>query len=69
VYVDADWLEPEEAAILEVLIDARIKRENDVPESERKPVDRPEAYAFPIGIDDAGDPFPLPPRPDVETDA
>ena len=67
--MNADWLEPEEAAILELLIDARIDRENDIPASERKPVDRPEAYAFPIGLDEAGDPFPVPPRRDLETDA
>ena len=67
--MDADWLKPEEAALLQFLIDARIKRENDIPESERKPVDHPEVYAFPIGLDDAGDPFPIPPRRDLEADA
>ena len=67
--MDADWLEPEEAALLKVLIDARIKRENDIPESERKPVDRPETYAFPIGLDDAGNPFPVPPRRDLQSGA
>ena len=64
--MDADWLKPEEAALLQFLIDARIKRENDIPESERKLVVRPEAYAFPVGINDAGDPFPVPPRRDDE---
>ena len=67
--MEADWLEPEEAALLKVLMDARIKRENDIPESERKPVDRPEAYAFPIGVDDAGNSFPVPPRRDLENNA
>jgi len=67
--MNAAWLEPEEVALLKLLIDARIERENDIPELERKPVDRSETYAFPIGLDDAGNPFPVPPRRDLESGA
>jgi hypothetical protein len=61
-------LAPEEMAILDILIEGRLARER-VPVSAREIVSASEKYAFPIGIDEAGSPFPIPRRRDDEEDA
>jgi hypothetical protein len=57
--MDIADLPPEEADLLELLIEEKLARER-VPVPERAVVSRFEKYAFPIGIDDAGARFPLP---------
>lgn len=51
----------EKQAILE-----RLQRDNEkkqqIPEQDRVPVANPEKYDFPIGLDDAGKPFPPAPN-------
>ncbi len=61
-----DQLTPEEVALLDILIEEKLARE-DVPTPNRTIVRRFEKYAFPIGVDDAGNPFPIPrPHPDED---
>ena len=56
---DIAQLSAEELALLDVLIEEMAARER-VPVANRTVVSRFEKYAFPIGVDDAGTPFPLP---------
>ena len=62
------YLAPEEAVVLDVLIDGKLMRER-VPVPDRRIVSRFEKYAFPIGLDKGGDPFPIPSRRDDDDDA
>jgi hypothetical protein len=61
-------LAPEELAMLDILIDGKRAREQ-VPIPDRAVVSRSEKYAFAIGIDEAGNPYPIPERHDDETNA
>ena len=58
-------LASEEVAILDILTEGKRSREQ-VPIPDRAIVSRFEKYAFPIGVDEAGNPFPIPPRHDDE---
>ena len=51
---------PEESALLDILVGQRLAREG-VPIRQRTLVNRFEKFAAPIGIDDTGEPFALPP--------
>ena len=57
--VEVARLGPEEAALLEVLIDEQLERDR-VPVAERSIVRRSEKYAFPIGVDGSGNRFAIP---------
>ncbi len=59
-------LAAEEVSLLEILRKDRQARAR-IPVSDTKPASRPEKYAFPIGLDDAGNPFPVPPRRDLDS--
>ena len=61
-------LAPEEIAVLDLLIEGR-KARDQVAIPGRDLVGRPEKFAFPIGLDEHGDPFPIPPRRDLEEEA
>jgi hypothetical protein len=52
-------LAPEERALLEILVQEWSAREG-VPIPDRTIISRFERYAFPIGLDEAGTPFPVP---------
>jgi len=58
-------LAPEGAVILDILTQGKEMREG-VPIADRTLMRRPEKYAAPIGLDDEGNPFPVPPRRDIE---
>jgi hypothetical protein len=57
-----------EAGVLDVLTQGKRARER-VPIPDRTIVSRFEKYAFPIGLDGAGKPFPIPRRHASQADA
>jgi len=57
-------LVPEEERLLEILVEQKLVRES-LPYGARSIVVRPEKYAWPIGLDAQGEPFPPLPRRDV----
>jgi hypothetical protein len=65
---DMVQLSTEEMALLDVLIEEKAAREQILIPN-RTIVRRFEKYAFPIGVDEAGSRFPLPPWRDDRDDA
>jgi len=51
-------LAPEELVLLDVLRSDKQARER-IPASEHSPAHNPEKFAFPIGMDESGEPFPI----------
>lgn len=56
-------LTPQEDALLDVLVDRRLAREN-MPIPQRRIVNRFEKFLSPIGLDESGELLPLPPWPE-----
>lgn len=61
-------LTPEQGAAVDELLAQAVARLKAVPESERVRTANPDKYAFPIGLNDAGQPFPPEPPTQAASD-